>query len=121
MYNAFGLACGRDPCGGYFGFFLLPKGDEMTAQCHYCVKGAARDAVCLDICKLSVSTFYLFREQSHHGRCIVSYDEHVGDITDISDEQRNAFFADVARASRAIKSVFNPDKVNYSACQIEAI
>ena len=87
----------------------------MTAQCQYCVKGAVLDVVCLDICKLSVSTFYLFREQSHPGRCIVSYDEHVGDITDISDEQRNAFFADVARASRAIKSVFNPDKVNYGA------
>ena len=87
----------------------------MTAQCHYCVKGDVLDAICLDVCKLSVSTLYLLREQSHPGRCIVTYDEHVGDITDLSDEQRDAFFADTVRASRAIKSVFNPDKVNYGA------
>lgn len=87
----------------------------MTANCHYCRKGAALDVFVLEIAKLSVSTLYLFREQSHPGRVIVAYDEHVGDITELSDEKRNALFADIARASRAVKAVFSPDKINYAS------
>ena len=34
---------------------------------------------------------------------------------DISDEDRNAFFADVTRAANAIHAAFHPDKVNYGA------
>ena len=33
----------------------------------------------------------------------------------ISDEERNAFFADVDRAAKAIHAAFHPDKVNYGA------
>ena len=36
-------------------------------------------------------------------------------MTDLSDEERNAFFADVARASKAIHAAFHPNKVNYGA------
>ena len=48
-------------------------------------------------------------------RCIVAYKEHVSEIVDISDDERNAFFADVARAANAIHKVFRPDKLNYGA------
>lgn len=87
----------------------------MTANCHYCQKGAALDVFVLEIQKLSVSTLYLFREQSHPGRVIVAYDEHVGDIAELSDEKRNAYFADIAVASRAVKKAFKPDKINYAS------
>ncbi len=87
----------------------------MTATCHYCQKGAALDVFVLEIEKLSVSTLYLFREQSHPGRVIVAYDEHVGDITDLPDDKRNALFADIAKASRAVKAAFKPDKINYAS------
>ena len=49
------------------------------------------------------------------GRCIVAYKDHVSEIVNISDEDRNAFFADVDRAAKAIHKVFHPDKVNYGA------
>ena len=45
----------------------------------------------------------------------MAYKDHVSEIVDISDEERDAFFADVARASRAIHAAFHPDKVNYGA------
>jgi diadenosine tetraphosphate (Ap4A) HIT family hydrolase len=67
------------------------------------------------ICDLSVSTLILFKEQSKRGRCIVAYKDHVSEIVDISEEERNAFFADVDRAARAIHKVFAPDKLNYGA------
>jgi diadenosine tetraphosphate (Ap4A) HIT family hydrolase len=34
---------------------------------------------------------------------------------DISDEERNRFFADVNRAAKAIHEAFHPDKLNYGA------
>ena len=67
------------------------------------------------ICDLSVSSLILFKEQSHLGRCIVAYKDHVSEIVNISDEERNAFFADVNRAAKAIHAAFHPDKVNYGA------
>lgn len=83
--------------------------------CHYCERGEAMAVYGLEIGRLSVSTFYLFREQSHPGRCVVALDEHLGDITDLSEAQRNAFFADVDKAARAIHKAFAPDKINYGA------
>ena len=45
----------------------------------------------------------------------MAYKDHVSELVDISDEERNAFFADVAQAARAIHKAFHPDKVNYGA------
>lgn len=83
--------------------------------CGYCMRGELLDTFGIYICNLSVSTLILFREQSHPGRCIVAYKDHVGEIVDISGEERGAFFTDVARAARAIHAAFHPDKVNYGA------
>ncbi len=87
-------------------------------NCAYCMreeKGELLDAFGIYICDLSVSCLILFKEQSHPGRCIVAYQGHVGELVDLTDEERNAFFADVARAARAIHAAFHPDKVNYGA------
>lgn len=84
-------------------------------NCAYCMRGDLLDAFGIYICELSVSTLILFKEQSHPGRCVVAYKDHVSELVDISDGDRNAFFADVARASRAIHAAFRPDKVNYGA------
>lgn len=83
--------------------------------CGYFMKGDLLNAFGLDICELSVSTLILFREQSHPGRCIVAYRDHVSEMVDLSDEERCAFFADVNRAARAIHAAFHPDKLNYGA------
>ena len=84
-------------------------------NCGYCVGGEPLAKFGIKICDLSVSQLILFKEQSHLGRCIVAYKDHVSEIVDISDEDRNAFFADVNRAAKAIHKAFNPDKVNYGA------
>ncbi|MDR2391707.1 MAG: HIT family protein [Planctomycetota bacterium] len=86
-----------------------------TARCHYCEKGELMDAVGIEVATLSVSTVYLFREQSHPGRVIVAYNEHVADILDLPDGKRNALLDDIIRAAKAIKKAHNPDKINYAA------
>lgn len=67
------------------------------------------------ICKMDSGYLYLFKEQSHPGRVILAHNEHVSELIDLSDEDRNVFFADIAKVSRAIHKVFNPNKVNYGA------
>ena len=84
-------------------------------NCGYCEGGELLDAFGIKICDLDVSQLILFKEQSHRGRCIVAYQDHVSEIVDISDENRNRFFADVNRAAKAIHKVFHPDKINYGA------
>lgn len=87
-------------------------------NCAYCMreeKGELLDAFGIFICQLSVSSLILFKEQSHPGRCIVAYQDHVSELVELSEEERNAFFADVARAAKAIHAAFHPDKVNYGA------
>jgi diadenosine tetraphosphate (Ap4A) HIT family hydrolase len=83
--------------------------------CGYCVGGEPLAQFGIKICDLDVSQLILFKEQSHPGRCIVAYKEHISEIVDISDDERNRFFADVARAAKAIHKAFSPDKVNYGA------
>ena len=69
----------------------------------------------IEICHLRVSRLFLFKEQTYHGRCLVAYDEHVNDLNELNDQQRNDFMADVAQSTRAMQKAFNPEKINYGA------
>ena len=87
----------------------------IDQNCAYCVEGELVDAFGIKICELPTSKVYLFKEQSHPGRLILAHDKHISEMIELTDEERNAFFADVAKASRAIHKVFHPEKVNYGA------
>lgn len=84
-------------------------------NCAYCMGGELLDKFGIKICDLSVSQLILFKEQSKPGRVIVAYKDHVGEIIDISEDERNLFISDVCRAANALHKAFNPDKVNYGA------
>ncbi len=84
-------------------------------HCGYCQGGALLAEFGIKICDLGVSQLILFKEQSHPGRCIVAYKDHVSEIVNLTDEERSAFFADVNRAANAIHKAFHPEKVNYGA------
>lgn len=84
-------------------------------DCLYCQNNQAQKDLMIEVAKLSVSRMFIFREQTYHGRCLVAYDGHVDDLNQLSDDERNAFMADVARVTRAMQKVFNPAKINYGA------
>ena len=84
-------------------------------NCAYCVGGELLDKFGIKICDLSVSQLILFKEQSHKGRCVVAYKDHVSELVNIPEEERTAFINDVVKAANAIHKAFNPDKVNYGA------
>lgn len=84
-------------------------------KCPYCEKDETMDKIAIHVAKLSVSTLYFFREQSHPGRVTVAYDQHVSELVDLRADQRDAFFADVAEAARVVHDIYHPDKINYGA------
>ncbi|MBQ7340994.1 MAG: HIT family protein [Oscillospiraceae bacterium] len=84
-------------------------------NCGYCVGGEPLAKFGIKICDLKVSQLILFKEQSHPGRVIVAYKDHISELVDLSSEERALFFEDVATAAKAIHKVFSPDKVNYGA------
>ena len=84
-------------------------------NCAYCVGGELLDKFGIKICDLNVSQLVLFKEQSHKGRCVVAYKDHVSELVNISEEERTAFMNDVVRVANALHKAFNPDKVNYGA------
>lgn len=85
------------------------------AGCAYCDEGRLLDEFGIKITELPASKVYLFKEQTHKGRVIVAYKDHVGELVDLSVEDRNAFMADVAKVAAALHGAFHPDKVNYGA------
>ena len=84
---------------------------EKDTSCAYCMEGELVAKFGIKICELETSKLYLFKEQSHKGRVIVAHKTHIGDMTELSDEERNAYFADIAKVSRALQKAFHPDKI----------
>lgn len=88
---------------------------KRDTNCAYCVEGELVEKFGIKICELEVSKVYLFKEQSHRGRVIVAHKKHIGDMTELTKEERDTYFADIARVSKVLQEVFHPDKVNYGA------
>lgn len=82
-------------------------------NCAYCGNEEALATFGVFCKELKYSNLYIFKEQSHFGRCIVAHKDHVDDFTDLSEEERNGFFADINAVSCALKKLYNPTKVNY--------
>ncbi len=84
-------------------------------NCAYCVEGELLDKFGIKICDLDTSLLILFKEQSHKGRVIVAHKSHVSEMVNLTNEERNAYFADVNKAAKAIHKAFSPQKINYGA------
>ena len=87
----------------------------MDNNCEYCMEGELVAKFGIKICELENSKVYLFKEQSHKGRVIVAHKKHVGDMNELTAEERGAYFEEVAMVARALMAAFKPNKVNYGA------
>jgi len=84
-------------------------------DCMYCMEDERRDNLMIEIGKLSVSTVFLFKEQTYRGRCNVVYKDHVKELFDLNDQDLAAFMNDVKMVAAAIDKAFQPNKINYGA------
>ncbi len=88
---------------------------EKSNDCLYCQRNELQKSLMIEICNLSASTLFLFKEQSHPGRCVVAYKDHVNELFELSESDRNAFMTDVAKVAKTIQTVFLAKKINYGA------
>ncbi|HYN44319.1 MAG TPA: HIT family protein [Thermoanaerobaculia bacterium] len=84
-------------------------------ECLYCEPDQRQADLMVRVGDLSVSSLFVFREQTYAGRCLVAYRHHVNELFELADAERDAFCKDVADAARAMKTVFGPAKINYGA------
>ena len=84
-------------------------------DCLYCRKDQRLPDLMIEVASLGASTLYLFKEQTHRGRCVVAYRAHINELFELADHELTAFMRDVARAAKAIKTAFGPAKINYGA------
>ena len=84
-------------------------------DCLYCRKDQRLQDLMIEVMPMSASTLYLFKEQTHRGRCVVAYRHHVNELFELSDNELTLFMRDVARAAKAMKAAFQPNKINYGA------
>lgn len=82
-------------------------------NCPYCDKGERLDVFAYEICELGSGTLYLFKEQSHPGRCILASRFHAPDLSSLNAEERNLFWEDSVKVGETVKKLFNADKINY--------
>lgn len=81
----------------------------------YCMEDERRDNLMIEIGKLSVSTVFLFKEQTYRGRCNVVYKDHVKELFQLDEDELNAYMKDVKKVAEAINKAFQPNKINYGA------
>jgi len=88
---------------------------ELNKDCMYCMEDERRDNLMIEIGKLSVSTVFLFKEQTYKGRCNVVYKDHVKELFQLDEQELTAFMNDVKKVAAAIDKAFQPNKINYGA------
>ena len=88
---------------------------EKSSDCLYCQRNELQKSLMIEVCDLTSSTLFLFKEQSHRGRCVVAYKDHVNELFELTEKDRNAFMADVCQVAKAIQTAFSPKKINYGA------
>lgn len=81
--------------------------------CFYCEKeSAARDAIMIEVGKMTAGTLFLFRDQSHKGRSILALNDHKKELYECDEQERNDYMADLAKASAAVKKLWGCTKIN---------
>lgn len=83
-------------------------------DCFYCTKDQRLLDLMSPLAELTWSDVYLFRDQKHPGRCVVALKEHKTELFQLTEAQRNGFFAEVSAVAQAIAQHTKADKINYA-------
>ena len=82
--------------------------------CPACAPRPANNDHILEIAPLSISTFYLYRDQRFRGYCLLIFDaRHATGLEELTADEYSAFMADLRRATQALRAAVRPDHMNY--------
>ncbi len=85
-------------------------------NCPYCMYGEPLAKFGYLAFETEISAVIVFKDQTHPGRMIVAYKkDHVAEIQDLNDADRNAFMKDVSDVAKAIQKAYHPNRINYGA------
>lgn len=62
-------------------------------NCAYCVEGELLAKFGYPCCEMKTGKLYVFKEQSKRGRVILAHKKHVSELIELTDEERNDYFA----------------------------
>lgn len=82
--------------------------------CFYCEHSDVQKERMIEITKLSKSTVFLNRDQTHFGRVIVALNWHADELFDLSDSERQIFINEVSSVAKIISEITNCNKMNYA-------
>ena len=89
---------------------------EKMPGCYYCEEDhPGRQAAMMKVGVMKAGTLYLFRDQSHRGRCALALNDHKKELFECSPQQRSDYAEDLARASQAVKELWGCTKINLAS------
>ena len=88
--------------------------EHKDPSCFYCQDDDSRKALMIEIMKLKSSTLYLFRDQKNRGRCVLKFNDHKTDLSQLTDDEYALFSKELRAVSKALMALFKPDKINYA-------
>ena len=80
---------------------------KMATGCFYCdAHHEGREAIMFHVGDMKAGTLYLFKDQAHKGRCVLALKSHKKELYECDAQERSDFMEDLARASGAIKKLY---------------
>ena len=83
-------------------------------SCMYCEKSEKLMGIMTPVISFKYSDLYLLKDQFYRGRCVLALKDHKREVFEMTDDERNCFFSELAKVTKAIDSIYKPDKINYA-------
>ena len=84
--------------------------------CFYCDEHhEGREAIMFYVGEMKAGTLYLFKDQAHLGRCVLTLKNHKKELCECDAQELVDFADDLAKASGAVKEIWGCTKLNLAS------
>ena len=88
---------------------------QNAVGCPYCEHTEKLASFAYPVCELKTTEFFLFREQSYRGRCLLALKRHAEEYSQLTEQERIDLQEDLHKVTYALDQLFQPGKVNLGA------
>ena len=83
-------------------------------ECFYCENGEKLNSLMIPVCEMEYANIYLNRDQKHRGRLVVVLKGHKTEYFQLTREENQGYFRELAIGAKAVSRLYHPDKINYA-------